>query len=154
MSTITKMMRAVSLITEADYDASDSAPPEQSDTDDWAKDLKTNQVIDFLVENPDPVDALIHNFADQNDLDINEVESIFYLLATRTAEFMRGGRSNEKGFTEADADETELKAGIEIESEHSPNSSIAKKIAVDHLSEIPDYYTRLKQMEYAANIND
>jgi hypothetical protein len=44
-------------------------------------------------------------------------------------------------------DENELKTGIEIEHEHTDDSEIAKKIAKDHLSEIPDYYTRLKKME-------
>ena len=41
----------------------------------------------------------------------------------------------------------ELKMGIEVEKEHTDKPEIAKKIAKDHLSEFPDYYTRLKKME-------
>jgi hypothetical protein len=37
--------------------------------------------------------------------------------------------------------------GTEVEAEHSNNPSIAKQIAKDHLKEIPNYYTILKQME-------
>lgn len=37
--------------------------------------------------------------------------------------------------------------GIEVEYEHTPDKSISKQIAMDHLVEIPDYYTRLKKME-------
>lgn len=44
----------------------------------------------------------------------------------------------------------ELKMGIDIEKEHTDNPNIAKSIAKDHLSEIPDYYTRLKKMEAGA----
>ena len=42
---------------------------------------------------------------------------------------------------------TELKKGEEIEHEHTDSKKIAKKIAKDHLSEIPDYYERLDKME-------
>jgi len=38
-----------------------------------------------------------------------------------------------------------LKDGIDIEHEHSTNKNIAKKIALDHLHERPDYYKKLKK---------
>ncbi len=41
----------------------------------------------------------------------------------------------------------ELDNGIEVEMEHTTSKDIAKDIAMDHLSEIPDYYTRLNKME-------
>lgn len=44
-------------------------------------------------------------------------------------------------------DPVQLKIGIKIEKEHTNNPIIAKAIAKDHLSEIPDYYTRLIKME-------
>ena len=46
-----------------------------------------------------------------------------------------------------DFDQDQLAMGIEIEKEHTDNEDIAKAIAKDHLSEMPDYYTKLKQME-------
>lgn len=48
---------------------------------------------------------------------------------------------------EEDVDPKELAMGIEVEYEHSSNKDVAKKIALAHLKELPDYYTRLKKME-------
>lgn len=44
-------------------------------------------------------------------------------------------------------DPKELEMGIEVEKEHTDDPEIAKKIAIDHLKELPDYYTRLVKME-------
>lgn len=41
----------------------------------------------------------------------------------------------------------QLEKGIEVEYEHTSDFDIAKEIALDHLSEFPDYYTRLKKAE-------
>ena len=43
-----------------------------------------------------------------------------------------------------------LKMGIDMESEHTKSKLLAKLIAKDHLSEIPDYYERLQKMEDTA----
>lgn len=44
----------------------------------------------------------------------------------------------------------QLEMGIPIEHEHTQNRIIATDIALQHLDEIPDYYTRLKKMEASA----
>jgi hypothetical protein len=44
----------------------------------------------------------------------------------------------------------QLKMGIPIEHEHTKDKSLATDIALQHLDEIPDYYTRLKKMEASA----
>ena len=44
-------------------------------------------------------------------------------------------------------DEKELKAGIKVEMEHTDNESLARRIAIDHLTEDPKYYTHLLEME-------
>ena len=36
----------------------------------------------------------------------------------------------------------ELKIGTKIEMEHTLNKDVAKKIALDHLKEYPNYYTK------------
>lgn len=41
----------------------------------------------------------------------------------------------------------QLKQGISVEKEHTSKTPVAKEIALDHLKELPDYYTRLKKME-------
>jgi len=44
-------------------------------------------------------------------------------------------------------DKRELAAGIEIELEHTRDKRVARCIALAHLQELPDYYTRLWKME-------
>ena len=44
----------------------------------------------------------------------------------------------------------QLDMGAPIEHEHTKNRKLAVKIALQHLDEIPDYYTRLKKMEASA----
>jgi GH24 family phage-related lysozyme (muramidase) len=39
----------------------------------------------------------------------------------------------------------QLEMGIEVEKEHTSDSDKARKIALDHLDEVPDYYTLLKK---------
>jgi hypothetical protein len=41
----------------------------------------------------------------------------------------------------------ELSSGMKVEMEHTDNKSKAKEIAMDHLFEDPNYYTKLKKME-------
>lgn len=43
--------------------------------------------------------------------------------------------------------ESELKMGISVEKEHVDSVSERRQYALDHLEEIPDYYTRLSKME-------
>ncbi len=44
----------------------------------------------------------------------------------------------------------ELEMGKKVEHEHTKNMAKATEIAMDHLSEFPDYYTRLAKMEKEA----
>lgn len=41
----------------------------------------------------------------------------------------------------------QLNKGIQVELEHTSDKSTAREIALDHLAELPDYYTRLSDME-------
>jgi predicted nucleotidyltransferase len=42
---------------------------------------------------------------------------------------------------------SQLKKGMKVELEHTTDADIAKEIALDHLSEFPDYYDRLAKAE-------
>jgi hypothetical protein len=44
----------------------------------------------------------------------------------------------------------QLKTGTQVEKEHTNDLRIARQIALDHLFEFPDYYTRLRKMEKQA----
>jgi len=59
----------------------------------------------------------------------------------------------------AEVDKEQLEMGVKVEQEHikknkvlsqAQKDSVARDIALDHLAEIPDYYTRLKKMEEEA----
>lgn len=41
----------------------------------------------------------------------------------------------------------QLEMGLKVETEHTEDMDVAKKIALDHLNEDPDYYTKLAKME-------
>ena len=60
------------------------------------------------------------------------------------------GKAAKEGKTSADVDQKQLAKGIKVEKEHTQNRELAKRISVDHLVELPDYYTRLDKMESQA----
>lgn len=41
----------------------------------------------------------------------------------------------------------QLGMGIKVEYEHTKDKALSREIALDHLNEFPDYYTRLDKME-------
>ena len=43
--------------------------------------------------------------------------------------------------------EKQLEMGMEVEKEHTTDSQLAKEIALQHLDELPDYYSKLKKVE-------
>jgi hypothetical protein len=49
-----------------------------------------------------------------------------------------------------DVNKKQLKMGTKVEMEHTDDLSTARDIALDHLAEIEDYYTRLEKMEKSA----
>ena len=68
--------------------------------------------------------------------------------STRDSDESLIGRHND--VPDTNFDPKELAKGIKTESEHTDDPEIAKAICKDHLSEIPDYYTRLEAMEASA----
>jgi hypothetical protein len=54
--------------------------------------------------------------------------------------------ANKHGVSTAYLDK-QLQMGIKIEHEHTISKDVAKDIALQHLDEFPDYYTKLKKME-------
>lgn len=122
--------------------------------EDIKKDSMLRKVFFFLKDNPMPNDDQFHQWTEENGLDTHEAEKAAYMLATRFVQLMSGGRSMESGMAYEDADPEQLKMGIEVEFEHCKIPCIARKIALDHISEISDYYTRLEAMEKAAGIEE
>lgn len=46
-----------------------------------------------------------------------------------------------------DLSQKQLAMGIKVEMEHTNDEAIAREIALDHLTEDPEYYSKLKIME-------
>jgi len=65
-------------------------------------------------------------------------------------EFFTEGAYVHSNLIEGEVDEKQIEMGIKVEYEHTTNEDIARRIALDHLAEIPDYYTRLLKMEKEA----
>lgn len=86
-------------------------------------------------------------FAGKRRITPMDMEDAIYTLA---AMFFGDGKAKEEGFKRQHADSRQLKIGVQVELEHTSNSKIAERIALDHLAEIPDYYTRLLKMEVDA----
>jgi hypothetical protein len=104
-----------------------------------------DEILKFFAANPDPTDTQFHGWAESEDVDVHKAEEYAYELAHKFALFQTGGRWNETG--EPEADSKELEMGIQVEYEHTSDKETAKRIALDHLAEFPDYYTRLAKME-------
>jgi hypothetical protein len=77
---------------------------------------------------------------ESKNMDEKEMVNIF-------KQFADHGRANEKKITEKDVDPKELEMGIVVEMEHTTDKETSRRIALDHLAELKDYYTRLKKME-------
>jgi hypothetical protein len=107
------------------------------------KNLARCAIAKLFTEHPNPDDSDVHALADKLQIDPHEFEEVIYKLLTG---FLKGvGKHKEVPIDKFNPEE--IKMGIEVEQEHTDSKAIALQIAKDHLSEIPDYYTRLKKME-------
>jgi len=66
-------------------------------------------------------------------------------LRLRVAGRLPGGLADDR--VPEDFDPEALAQGMEVETEHTDDPEIAREIAMDHLTEDPAYYTKLKQIE-------
>jgi hypothetical protein len=72
---------------------------------------------------------------------------------------IKGGKSDklslqdiaDKFKVSVDKIKSQLQKGVKIESEHTSDKEKAREIAMDHITEFPDYYDRLEKMEKGAN---
>ena len=103
------------------------------------------KIMDFLKKNPNPPDEEMHEFAKELGMEPDELETQVYAVLTT---MLKTGRHQD--VPDSKYDQKELEEGQIIEKEHTDCPILAKEIAKDHLSEYPDYYTRLKKMEEEA----
>ncbi len=101
-----------------------------------------NKLIKFFIENPNPPDNKVHAFAEQHGIDPDKLETEIYGILSNIISFPK--------VTESEVNPRELAMGNKVEMEHTSFPAIATRIALSHLAEFPDYYTRLKKMEEEA----
>ena len=99
------------------------------------------EIIKFFKSNPQPTDDQMHGLADRLKLDPSELETLVYSILS---DIISGGLSHGK---DTPVDPKELAMGIKTEAEHTSDTEIAEKIARDHLTEDPKYYSKLQVME-------
>jgi len=102
------------------------------------------EIIKRFIKHPYPTDAVIQSWASEMGMTEEQLENEIYKVLSS---FLSEGFSKGQNIKH---DPSELRMGIEVEYEHTTNPLLSRKIALDHLSEIPDYYTRLKRMEEEA----
>jgi len=117
-------------------------------------DPMTMKVAGYFDGHGNPSDSDFHTWCEDEDLDPHMAEAAAYRLATMACEFIFSGRAEEKDVSDEDVDSDELSMGIVVEMEHTSSVAMSKRIALDHLAEISDYYTRLKNMEEEAGVKD
>ena len=109
-----------------------------------------HEAVKFLLDNPDPDDQAVHDYAEEHGWDIDEFETKIYRLASKLVNnLLAEGTAAKKGITVSDVDPEEFRKGVAVEMEHTNCPILAGRIALDHLAEQPDfkYYTELKKME-------
>ncbi len=89
--------------------------------------------------NPNPPDKKIHSLAEKMGIQPDKLEAVIYSILSETV--------NMPKLKESDVDPKELKMGIKVEMEHTSIPALAKQIALTHLEELSDYYTKLKKVE-------
>lgn len=97
-------------------------------------------------------DKGILGLEDETEFNWLETQMKIRKLSMSDGDLIPGGLADE--YISTDFDEKALKEGIKVEMEHTHNEKIAKEIAMDHLTEDPEYYTRLKEIESIQKICD
>ena len=106
-----------------------------------------DEIIKFFKDNPNPDDDKLHDWAEGKGYEPSEVEDEVYKFATLYVKLLTEGKAEEKGVSKKDVDPKELEMGKKVEKEHIDDKDTDEEIALDHLAEMPDYYSKLKEME-------
>lgn len=92
-------------------------------------------VIAFLKAHPRPTDDEFHAWAKSKGFNTHKAEAVAYRIIS---DLVTKGES--KGKHPAGVSEANVKRGVKIEAEHTPNKTIQRKITDDHNAELGKYY--------------
>jgi len=107
---------------------------------------------EFLVRPPglEPGRELSQGVLSPHRLPITTWAQYNYGMDDKVQKLLNTGKSKEEGISSKDVNPKQLARGMQVEKEHADDPVIDRKISLDHLTEIPDYYTRLDKMEEQA----
>jgi hypothetical protein len=105
------------------------------------------KVMALFRENPSPPDEEMHELAEELGVHPARLEGLVYKMF---GEKLKTGQKHEN-VPVTNFDPKQIRAGMSVEKEHTDDPAKAQEIAKDHLSEFPDYYTRLLEMEGKAD---
>lgn len=122
------------------------------------------EITDFLKKNPKPKDTQIHALAKKLGVDPHKFEEQVYMILgdlLKKEDKIPGGRADkltskdiaDKHNVSVEEIEKQIAMGVKVEMEHVDDKELAKEISLDHLEEMPDYYTRLAKMEKEGGIS-
>lgn len=121
------------------------APPDEgeeaTDAADKGETTLRDKIVTWFREHKTPTEEQVSGLATDLEVSVEELEDeVYKLMADYASIGLHPG-------TEDQVDPKELEMGIKVEQEHTHDPLIAKQIALDHLAEVKDYYTRLAKME-------
>ena len=121
------------------------------------------EIEKFLKKNPKPKDKEIHDLADKLGINPHKFEEHVYMILgglLKKEDKIPGGRADkltskdiaDKHKVSVEKIEKQIAIGVKVEMEHVDSKDLAREISLDHLEEMPDYYTRLAKMEKEGGI--
>lgn len=116
------------------------------------------EIKKFLKKNPKPSDDQVHELAEKLGIDPHKFEEHVYMILgslLKNEDKIPGGKADKltaedvakKHGVSVEEIEKQIAMGVKIEMEHVDSKDLAREISLDHLEEMPDYYTRLAKME-------
>lgn len=106
---------------------------------------KEKQALIKLFSQKDKImDKDVHSLAEELNVSPHKLEEMIYAMVHS---FWSVGKAMDVGLDKVEVREKEHSMGMKIEMEHVDDEHMAHRIVLDHLAELPDYYTRLKKME-------
>ena len=107
-------------------------------------------IIEFFINSPNAGYNELSKYVKSKGIDYYDMDHALTTLAGSFIGFIYSGLFAKSNKGIQDIDPEQLRMGVSVELEHTDNELIARKIALDHLVEIPSYYTLLAKMESAA----
>ena len=100
------------------------------------------KIRELLRRNPKPEDEAVHELAEEMGVHPSMLEAKVYEMLGKE---LKTAQKHEN-VPDSKYPQDQIRMGIKVEKEHTDDPEKAKEIAKDHLSEFPDYYTRLRRL--------